>query len=324
MAFPVPKTRVAGDQGGGRSKRRELQKRRGNSRSARSEGLEAAGSNDGGEQERRRLASGLVRTPLSGGVHSATEAHDLPPPPVAVRNLMEQAEHAHLATVMSRMHHRRAGFPFCSLVQYAVDRGGHPVFPMSPLAIHTRNLEQDPRASLVVEMPGWSGEANARVTLFGHVHLLPEHMQAPAQEVFRDKANGRVYGEGWGNFNFWRMNTISDVYFIGTFGTVQWVDVAAYKGASPDSIVSGDIHSVLNELNQRFASSIRPLFDDRADDSSIVSIDRRGADVRLRRGADHTMERLRFSRDVFCLDDAVSQLNDILLQSGFRPPFSVA
>ena len=34
--------------------------------------------------------AGLFRTPISGGVQSATSAHDLPPPALAVRNLMEQ------------------------------------------------------------------------------------------------------------------------------------------------------------------------------------------------------------------------------------------
>lgn len=33
---------------------------------------------------------GLFRTPISGGVQSATFAHGLPPPALAVRNLMEQ------------------------------------------------------------------------------------------------------------------------------------------------------------------------------------------------------------------------------------------
>lgn len=42
------------------------------------------GSNIGGSR------TGLFRTPISGGVHSATAVHDLPPPALAVRNLMEQ------------------------------------------------------------------------------------------------------------------------------------------------------------------------------------------------------------------------------------------
>lgn len=50
--------------------------------------------------------TGLRRAPLSGGVKTATQRFDLPKPPVAVRNLVEQAQFAHLCTVMSHMHHR--------------------------------------------------------------------------------------------------------------------------------------------------------------------------------------------------------------------------
>ncbi|KAF5741614.1 hypothetical protein HS088_TW10G00618 [Tripterygium wilfordii] len=121
--------------------------------------------------------AGLFRTPISGGVQSATSAHDLPRPALAVRNLMEQARFAHLCTVMSRMHHRREGYPFGSLVDFVPDLMGHPIFSFSPLAIHTRNLLADPRCTLVVQIPGWSGLSNARVTIFGDVYPLPEHEQ---------------------------------------------------------------------------------------------------------------------------------------------------
>lgn len=50
--------------------------------------------------------TGLRRAPLSGGVKNATQRFDLPTPCVAVRNLVEQAQFAHLCTVMSHMHHR--------------------------------------------------------------------------------------------------------------------------------------------------------------------------------------------------------------------------
>jgi putative heme iron utilization protein len=52
-----------------------------------------------------------------------------------------------------------------------------PIFCLSPLAIHARNLIEDPRCSLVVQMPGWTGLANARVTIFGDTYQLPADMQ---------------------------------------------------------------------------------------------------------------------------------------------------
>ena len=100
---------------------------------------------------------------------------------------VEQAQFAHLCTVMSNMHHRRAGYPFGTLVDFAVDEAGYPIFCLSPLAIHTRNIMEDPRCSLVVQMPGWTGLANARVTIFGDVYQLPQHLQETAREIFLQK-----------------------------------------------------------------------------------------------------------------------------------------
>ena len=100
---------------------------------------------------------------------------------------VEQAQFAHLCTVMSNMHHRRAGYPFGTLVDFAVDEAGYPIFCLSPLAIHTRNIMEDPRCSLVVQMPGWTGLANARVTMFGDVYQLPLHLQEAAREIFLQK-----------------------------------------------------------------------------------------------------------------------------------------
>ncbi|XP_068637863.1 uncharacterized protein [Aristolochia californica] len=179
--------------------------------------------------------AGLFRTPISGGVQSATSSHGLPHPALAVRNLMEQARFAHLSTVMSRMHHRRMGYPFGSLVDFAPDSMGHPIFSFSPLAIHTRNLMEDPRCTLVVQIPGWSGLSNARVTIFGDVFPLPEDEQEWAHKQYIAK-HQQGPSQQWGNFYYFRMENISDIYFIGGFGTVAWVEVKKYEALRPDKI----------------------------------------------------------------------------------------
>jgi len=48
-----------------------------------------------------------------------------------------------------------------------------------------------------------------------------------------------------GNYMFFRMHKISDIYFVGGFGTVQWVDVGEYVAAKPDEIVTSDPHHTL-------------------------------------------------------------------------------
>ena len=60
--------------------------------------------------------------------------------------------------------------------------------------------------------------------------------------------------EGWvmGNNLFFRMHRISDIYFVGGFGTVQWVDVAEYAATTPDSIVLDNPHRTLQVRSYRF------------------------------------------------------------------------
>lgn len=271
----------------------------------------AARSRDGGGGSPIKT-TGLRRTPLSGGVNNASSQYDLPSPAVAVRNLVEQAQFAHLCTTMSSMHHRRAGYPFGTLVDFASDGAGFPIFCMSPLAIHTRNIVEDCRCSLVVQMPGWTGLANARVTIFGDVYQLPAELQEPAREIYSQK-HSRDSKERWlsGNALFFRMHRISDVYFVGGFGTVQWVDVAEYTAVTPDSIVMHQPHRILQVLNDQYSVELRHLIrqgDRSASDAEFISIDRLGADVRARFGTDYSVERVGFDQPVHTLEEAVASV----------------
>lgn len=239
--------------------------------------------------------AGLFRTPISGGVQSATSAHDLHRPALAVRNLMEQARFGDLCTVMSRMHHRREGYPFGSLVDFAPDSMGHPIFSFSPLAIHTRNLLADPRCTLVVQVPGWSGLSNARVTIFGDIVPLPADQQEWAHKLYITK-HQRLPSQQWGNFYYFRMQNISDIYFIGGFGTVAWVDVNEYETLQPDKIaVDGDEQN-LKELNTIFSKPLKELLsvETEVDDAAFISIDSKGTDIRVRQGAQFNIQRLSF------------------------------
>ncbi|XP_038985763.1 uncharacterized protein LOC103714113 isoform X2 [Phoenix dactylifera] len=259
--------------------------------------------------------AGLFRTPISGGVQSATSAHDLPPPALAVRNLMEQARFAHLCTVMSRMHHHRAGYPFGSLVDFATDSMGHPIFSLSPLAIHTRNLLADPRCTLVVQIPGWSGLSNARVTIFGDVIPLPADQQEWARKQYIAK-HQQWASQQWGNFYYYRMQNISDIYFIGGFGTVQWVDVKEYEAIQPDKIAVDGGEQNLKELNAMFSKPLKELLSTEVeiDDAALISIDSKGTDIRVRQGAQFNIQRLSFEVEhgVETLEEAKKALQKII------------
>ena len=64
----------------------------------------------------------------------------------AARTLVRCALKGALATI-----DRRTGAPYASLVTVATASDGTPLLVVSRLALHTQNIEADPRASLLVD-----------------------------------------------------------------------------------------------------------------------------------------------------------------------------
>jgi putative heme iron utilization protein len=89
----------------------------------------------------------------------------------------------HLGRIGSLSTHSRKqpGFPFGSVMPYALDDQGRPVFLISTMAMHTQNLQADPRASLLVTQADSAGDplGVGRVTLMGKV-LPVGHLEMPA------------------------------------------------------------------------------------------------------------------------------------------------
>src|SRR6202165_2615836 len=102
---------------------------------------------------------------------------DVPEPSLAerARTLVSLGRIGSLST-----HSRKfPGFPFGSMMPYATDDFGRPVFFISSMAMHTQNLQQDSCASLLITQPDVSGDplGAGRLTLLGTV------TEAPAAEV---------------------------------------------------------------------------------------------------------------------------------------------
>ncbi|CAD7698287.1 unnamed protein product [Ostreobium quekettii] len=254
---------------------------------------------------------------LACGVKTATTKFDLPPPQLAARNLVEAAESAQLCTIMSNMHHRRAGCPFGTQVTFATDGAGYPVIRLSPLAIPTRNILENPICSLVVHMPGWTGLSNARVTLFGDVYPLPPSMHPAARELFQTSSSGQdKYVTG--NTLYFRMHRIKDIFFVGGFGTVQWIDVADYVSCKPDDIVMNSNQDMLHVLNESCKEELQIMFssdDTLVEDATVIAVDAIGADVRIRSGPNFGVLRMGFDVKVRSISEAIQAVKRAALET---------
>src|SRR3954467_4939502 len=88
---------------------------------------------------------------------------------------------------LSTASRKQPGFPFGSVMPYGLDDHGRPIFLISTMAMHTQNLQADPRASLLVTEHDTEGEplGASRVTLLGNVLPVPEPELAEARTAQR-------------------------------------------------------------------------------------------------------------------------------------------
>jgi putative heme iron utilization protein len=127
-----------------------------------------------------------------------------------------------------------AGYPYGSFVTVAFENGA-PVFLISRLAEHTKNLERDPRASLLVAEGGASDPlANGRVTMIGPCTRV-EGEGGGARAAFLASHPNAAYYADFRDFAFWKLH-VASVRYIGGYGRMSWVDEAEWRTAEPDPL----------------------------------------------------------------------------------------
>jgi heme iron utilization protein len=137
-------------------------------------------------------------------------------PVATVRRVMRQARTAALSTLM-----RRTGHPFGSLVTVACEADGTPIILLSGLAAHSRNLADDPRASLLFEdrIPG-DPQTAARATILGRVERITDDGTARRRYLARNP-DAALYAD-FGDFAFHRL-VMEDGHLVAGFGRAMRV-----------------------------------------------------------------------------------------------------
>src|SRR5437667_3044715 len=128
---------------------------------------------------------------------------------------------------LSTQSRRQPGFPFGSVMPYGLDDHGRPIFLISTMAMHTQNLEADPRASLLITQGDTGGDplGAARVTLVGNVLPIPESEVPEARRLYLQRYANSKYWVDFEDFSFYRMDVV-DVYYVGGFGVMGWVSAS--------------------------------------------------------------------------------------------------
>jgi putative heme iron utilization protein len=191
------------------------------------------------------------------------------------------------------------------MMPYAADELGRPIFFISSMAMHTQNLQQDARASLLITQPDVSGDplGAARLTLMGVVTEAPA---AEVRDLYLSRYENAKYWQNYTDFAYYRLE-VSDIYFIGGFGVMGWISAEDYRNALPDPLA--DVApGIIRHMNTDHADALRLIArrfaGEAADEAAITAIDRLGFHLRLRTGDRIHGRRVAFLREVRSRDAA--------------------
>jgi putative heme iron utilization protein len=132
-------------------------------------------------------------------------------PRLAAKKLLREARAGALATLVPG-----SGDPYCSLVNVATAFDGAPLFLLSNLALHTKNILADGRVSLMLDQRKEGDPLEgARVMLMGTCGKIDS---SAAGSYLRRHPEAEMFAN-FGDFAFYRME-ISGAHLVAGFGRI--------------------------------------------------------------------------------------------------------
>jgi putative heme iron utilization protein len=185
------------------------------------------------------------------------------------------------------------------MMPFAADGSGRPVFFISSMAMHTQNLQQDPRASLLITQPDVEGDplGSARLTLVGTAKVADA---GEVRELYLSRYENARHWQDYSDFAFYRLE-IEGAYFIGGFGVMGWVAVEDYGAAAPDPLAEA-ASGIIQHMNRDHGDALRRIAardaGEAPDEAWMTAIDRLGFHVRLKSGGRVHGRRIAFPREI--------------------------
>lgn len=169
------------------------------------------------------------------------------------RRLMRSIRAGALATLS------QDGFPFASLVNVATDFDGSPLLLMSSLSAHTRHLDAEPRASILLSQGGKGDPlAHPRLTVTGRAQRVSDESQrARVKARFLARHPKSALYADFGDFAFWRLEIVR-AHLNGGFARAATFDAAQIVTDLSDASELIEIEaSAIEHMNADHADALR-------------------------------------------------------------------
>jgi hypothetical protein len=203
---------------------------------------------------------------------------------------------------LSTLSRKQPGFPFGSVMPYGLDDHGRPIFLISTMAMHTQNLHENPRASLLVTQDDGSGDplGASRVTLVGNVLPIAQPEVAEARQLYLASYANSKYWVDFEDFSFYRMDVV-DVYYVGGFGVMGWVSADEYANSQPDPLADSSTE-IIQHMNADHKDALVLLTKEfthiESQEATMTAVDRLGFHVRVKTDEGMRVARIAFAREV--------------------------
>ena len=203
---------------------------------------------------------------------------------------------------LSTLSRKKPGFPFGSVMPYGLDEHGRPIFLISTMAMHTQNLQADPRASLLITQADAGSDplGASRVTLVGNVRRIPESEVADARNLYLERYANSKYWVDFEDFSFYRMDVV-DIYYVGGFGVMGWVSASEYGRSQPDPLADSMVE-IIQHMNTDHKDALallaRKFARIEAQEATMIAVDRLGFHMRVKTHDGVRGARIAFLREV--------------------------
>src|SRR6266850_7308681 len=124
--------------------------------------------------------------------------------------------------------------------------------------------------------------------------------RAAARDAYLARHPNAIHWVDFEDFAFWRLD-LADVYFVGGFGAMGWVEAGDYGAGRPDPLADA-ARGIIEHMNRDHADALlayaRVLGGVEADAAEMVAVDRLGFKLRVRAGDGLEGCRIGFPREV--------------------------
>jgi heme iron utilization protein len=193
------------------------------------------------------------------------------------RQFLFSTRHAILSTLSAKY----PGYPFGSVAPFVANHQAEPIILISTIAEHTKNIQANPRVSLLVFEGAEDLQANARLTLIGEAIACDKNDGDLRARYLRYLPQAANYFD-MHDFMFYRIR-VDQVRYIAGFGKMGWFEGNQLSADLGSTELAAQESSILSHMNADHGDNLKTYCQHVhgivAVNAQMIGIDAEGFDV---------------------------------------------